>query len=86
MDFEKNKEMEENESNLPKNDVPKHKRLIRMLSFRVVPAYFKEIEKVAKKKNMSTSKLIRSYIKEGMTKDKELTSSEDKAFNDTNMF
>ena len=86
MDFEKNIEMGEDQNNLPKNDVPKHKRLIRMLSFRVVPAYFKEIEKVAKKKNMSTSKLIRSYIKEGMTRDKELSSSENKEFNDTNMF
>jgi len=57
-----------------------------MLSFRVVPAYFKEIEKVAKKKNVSTSKLIRSYIKEGMTRDKELSSSEEKEFGDTNMF
>jgi predicted DNA-binding ribbon-helix-helix protein len=51
-----------------------------MLSFRVVPAYYKEIEKVADKKNITVSKLIRSYIKEGMRKDKELTSSEDKEF------
>ena len=80
MDFEKNIEMGEDASNLPKNDVPKHKRLIRMLSFRVVPAYFKEIEKVAKKKNMSTSKLIRSYIKEGMKRDNELTNQEDQDF------
>ena len=43
-------------------------------------------KKVAKKKNVSTSKLIRSYIKEGMTRDKELSSSEEKEFGDTNMF
>ena len=80
------KKSEEEKSKKPQgSDKPKNQQLIQMLSFRVVPAYFKEIEKVAKKKNMSTSKLIRSYIKEGMTKDKELTSSEDKAFNDTNM-
>lgn len=48
---------------------PKHKQLIQMLSFRVVPAYFKEIEKVADKKNMTVSKLIRTYIKEGIKRD-----------------
>jgi predicted DNA-binding ribbon-helix-helix protein len=46
----------------------------------VVPAYFKEIEKVADKKKMTVSKLIRSYIKEGMKRDKEITGSEDKDF------
>jgi len=34
-------------------DVPKSKQLVQMLSFRVVPAYFKEIEKVAETKNMT---------------------------------
>ena len=29
---------------------PKNQQLIQMLSFRIVPAYFKEIEKVAVKK------------------------------------
>ena len=62
------------------SDMPKHKQLIQMLSFRVVPAYYKEIEKVADKKEMTVSKLIRSYIKEGMKRDKELTSSEDRDF------
>ena len=85
MDLEKNDEIGEAEDHFKHSEVPKHKRLIRMLSFRVVPAYFKEIEKVAKKKNVSTSKLIRSYIKEGMTRDKELSSSEEKEFKDTNM-
>jgi predicted DNA-binding ribbon-helix-helix protein len=61
-------------------DMPKHKQLIKMLSFRVVPAYYKEIEKVANKKKISTSKLIRSYIKEGMKRDKEITNQEDQDF------
>lgn len=63
-----------------KSDVPKHSQLIQMLTFRVVPAYYKEIEKVANHKKISVSKLIRGYIKEGMKRDGELTSSEDKAF------
>lgn len=61
-------------------DMPKHKQLIQMLSFRIVPAYYKEIEKVADHKKMTVSKLIRTYIKEGMKRDKELTSSEEKDF------
>jgi hypothetical protein len=68
------------DSNQSKSDLPKHKQLIQMLSFRVVPAYFKEIEKVAGHKKMTVSKLIRSYIKEGMRRDKEISSSEDKDF------
>lgn len=63
-----------------KTDMPKHKQLIQMLSFRVVPAYFKEIEKVANHKKMAVSKLIRSYIKEGMKRDKEITGSEESDF------
>lgn len=63
-----------------KSDVPKHKQLIQMLSFRVVPAYYKDIEKVANHKKMTVSKLIRTYIKDGMRKDKELTKQEDKDF------
>lgn len=62
------------------SDMPKHKQLIQMLSFRVVPAYYREIEKVADKKKMTVSKLIRSYIKEGMKRDKELTGSEERDF------
>jgi hypothetical protein len=61
-------------------DQPKHKQLIQMLSFRVVPAYLKEIEKVANHKKMSVSKLIRTYIKEGMKRDHELSNQEDKDF------
>jgi hypothetical protein len=60
---------------------PKHKQLIHMMTFRVVPAYFKEIEKVANHKKMTVSKLIRTYIKEGMKRDGELTSKEEKQFN-----
>lgn len=59
---------------------PKSKQLVQMLSFRVVPAYFREIEKVANKKKMSVSKLIRTYIKEGMKRDHEISSREDKEF------
>ena len=51
-----------------------------MLTFRVVPAYYKEIEKVATHQNVSVSKLIRTYIKEGMKKDGELTDREEKEF------
>jgi hypothetical protein len=61
-------------------DMPKHKQLIQMLSFRIVPAYYKEIEKVADHKKMTVSKLIRTYIKEGMKRDKELTSTEERDF------
>lgn len=59
---------------------PKNQQLIQMLSFRIVPAYFKEIEKVADKKDMTVSKLIRGYIKDGMHRDKDFT-ADDKGFN-----
>ena len=49
-----------------KTQQPKHKQLIKMLTFRVVPAYYKEIEKVANHQDKTVSKLIRTYIKEGM--------------------
>ena len=62
------------------SDKPKHKQLIKMLTFRVVPAYYKEIEKVANHKKVDVSKLIRTYIKEGMKRDGELTGSEEKEF------
>jgi hypothetical protein len=60
------------------SDKPKHKQLIKMLTFRVVPAYYKEIEKVANHKKIDVSKLIRTYIKEGMKRDGELTDKEEK--------
>ena len=62
------------------SDKPKHKQLIKMLTFRVVPAYYKEIEKVAVHKKMDVSKLIRTYIKEGMKRDNAIDSQEDKEF------
>jgi hypothetical protein len=67
-------------SEVPHSTQPKHKQLIKMLTFRVVPAYLKEIEKVANHKDMTVSKLIRTYIKEGMKKDGELTDREEKEF------
>ena len=80
MDFEKNLEEKEDNTPIGDSDMPKHKQLIKMLTFRVVPAYYKEIEKVAEHKKMSVSKLIRSYIKEGMKRDNELSNQEDKDF------
>ena len=80
MSSKKYKEMQSNHKDNVGSSMPKHKRLIQMLSFRVVPAYYREIEKVADKKEMTVSKLIRSYIKEGMKRDKELSSSEDNEF------
>lgn len=65
---------------VPHSDQPKHKQLIKMLTFRVVPAYLKEIEKVANHKDMTVSKLIRTYIKEGMKRDGELSDREEKEF------
>lgn len=79
MDQDMNLPMDESGEQF-KSDQPKHKQLIKMLTFRVVPAYFKEIEKVADHKKMTVSKLIRSYIKEGMKRDGELTDSEEKEF------
>lgn len=69
--------MEFNEEN---QDIPKAKQLVQMLSFRVVPAYFREIEKVATKKNISVSKLIRTYIKEGMKRDSSYTGGKEDQF------
>lgn len=64
----------------PGSSQPKHKQLIKMLTFRVVPAYYKEIEKVANNQEVTVSKLIRNYIKEGMKRDGELTDREEKTF------
>ena len=54
-------------------NVPKSRQLIRMLSFRIVPAYYKKIEKVADSQGTTVSALIRRYIKEGMIKDLEMS-------------
>jgi hypothetical protein len=59
---------------------PKHKKLIQMLTFRVVPAYYREIEKVANHQKITVSKLIRTYIRDGMKRDGELTDKEEKDF------
>jgi hypothetical protein len=80
MASKKYKEMKADKSDNIGSDKPKHKQLIQMLSFRVVPAYLKEIEKVANHKKMTVSKLIRSYIKEGMRRDGELSNKEDQEF------
>jgi predicted DNA-binding ribbon-helix-helix protein len=75
------KSYKETKSQKPeKSELPKHKQLVQMLSFRVVPAYYKEIEKVANHKKITVSKLIRIYIKDGMKRDKELSNQEDKDF------
>jgi len=55
-----------------KSDLPKNRQLVRMLSFRIVPSYFKKIEGVADDQNTTVSALIRRYIKEGMIKDLEM--------------
>lgn len=66
---------------------PKAKQMVKMLTFRVVPEYYREIEKSAKAEKTTVSKLIRTYIKEGLKRDKELTSSEEQEFdNNSNMF
>ena len=41
---------------------------------------YKEIEKVANHQDKTVSKLIRTYIKEGMRRDGELSNKEDKDF------
>lgn len=48
---------------------PKSEQLVRMLSFRIVPKYFKKIEDIADDKNATVSALIRGYIRDGMKKD-----------------
>lgn len=57
-------------------EIPKYRQLIRMLSFRIVPAYYKKIEDVADDQDTTVSALIRKYIKEGMIKDLELKGSD----------
>ena len=54
----------------------KHRQLIRMLSFRIVPTYYKKIEKIANSQNTTVSGLIRKYIKEGMVRDLEMKKSD----------
>jgi hypothetical protein len=58
------------------NELPKHQQLIRMLSFRIVPTYYKKIEGIADDQHTTVSALIRKYIKEGMVKDLEMKGSD----------
>jgi predicted DNA-binding ribbon-helix-helix protein len=62
----------EKESHPGKSDEPKYRQLVRMLSFRIVPHYYKKIERVADDQNTTVSALIRKYIKDGMIKDLEM--------------
>jgi len=64
------------ESHPGESDKPKYKQLIRMLSFRIVPTYYKKIEHVADEKKTTVSALIRRYIKEGMIRDLEMSKSD----------
>ncbi len=73
------KKSKEKESHPGKSDQPKYRQLVRMLSFRIVPAYYKKIEKVADGQQTTVSALIRKYIKEGMIRDLEM-SKEDPEF------
>jgi len=66
------KKSQEKSSHPGQSDQPKHRQLVRMLSFRIVPAYYKKIEKVADDQDTTVSALIRKYIKEGMIKDLEM--------------
>ena len=65
------KKSQEKSSHPGESDQPKHNQLVRMLSFRIVPNYYKKIEKVADKHQTTVSALIRKYIKEGMMRDSE---------------
>jgi hypothetical protein len=66
------KKSQEPESHPGKSEQPKNRQLVRMLSFRIVPTYYKKIEKVADGQQTTVSALIRKYIKEGMVKDLEM--------------
>lgn len=70
----------EEEDKKNEKDTQKYRTMVKMLSFRIVPAYYKELENVAATKKMSVSKLIRSYIKEGMVRDGELTKTQQQQF------
>lgn len=66
----------DDESHPGKSDKPKYRQLIRMLSFRIVPTYYKKIEHIADEKKTTVSALIRGYIKEGMIRDLELSKTD----------
>jgi len=66
------KKSQEKSSHPGHSEEPKNRQLVRMLSFRIVPVYYKKIEHVADDQNTTVSALIRKYIKEGMIKDLEM--------------
>ena len=70
------KKSQEKKSHPGHSDMPKYRQLIRMLSFRIVPSYYKKIEDVANDKDTTVSALIRRYIKEGMVRDLEIKGSD----------
>lgn len=70
------KKSQEKKTQPMKSDLPKYQQLVRMLSFRIVPAYYKKIEDVANEHNTTVSALIRKYIKEGMVRDLEINGSD----------
>ena len=70
------KKSQEKSSHPGKSDEPKYRQLVRMLSFRIVPAYYKKIEEVADDQQTTVSALIRKYIKEGMVRDLEMKGSD----------
>lgn len=70
------KKSHEKDSHPGHSELPKYQQLIRMLSFRIVPAYYKKIESVADDQNTTVSALIRKYIKEGMVRDLEMKGSD----------
>lgn len=70
------KKSQEKKTQPMKSDLPKYQQLVRMLSFRIVPAYYKKIEDVANEHNTTVSALIRKYIKEGMVRDLEIKGSD----------
>lgn len=70
------KKSQEKSSHPGHSELPKYQQLIRMLSFRIVPTYYKKIEKVADDQNTTVSALIRKYIKEGMVRDLEMKGSD----------
>ena len=70
------KKSQEKSSHPGQSERPKYQQLIRMLSFRIVPTYYKKIEKVADEQSTTVSALIRRYIKEGMVKDLEMKGSD----------
>ena len=60
---------QDKESHPGHSDLPKYRQFVRMLSFRIVQAYYKKIEQIADDHSTTVSALIRTYIKKGMDED-----------------